>query len=995
MKACYKVILLIGLACTAYSMADAQVYVGGTLTANTTWSSNQNPYIVVQNVIVPEGITLTILPGVILKFQQDSCIKVYGILIAQGTETNNILFTWNSTGFRWSGIKLFNAYTQLDDQGNYLSGTIISYCRLEGTSFSISIEDRSRVLIEKCELDNSSIGIYLKNSSNNIIRNCTIANSDFGIFIPSKDVSSFNRFSGNIFQDNSNVGFFMNNNEGHATNNIIIGNQFDNNPFGLYIGNDGLADKGNTIVRNNIISNSSISGLRLYQDSTEISENIFYDNFNGISVMASNYSRIENNLLFLNEEWGVIVTGDAGNNFIEANNIYGNMGGVLLTGQNGDSSHYNSIIRNAIHDNHGIAIRIEAAPQSRIQYNNFYSNGIENCFVNLTDVKIHAEYNWWGTTDTLLINKQIFDVFDNPTRGHVIYKPFAELPGYDPPISAPLNVVKRLIGNKVEVSWIPNQETDLAGYRFYFNYLSPYAFSDNVDVQNTTQYLIIGTSVFDTIAVTAYDSLADGNSDQLEGHESAFAYAIFGPYAGADTTICNDNAFEVSGATAFNYSSLSWTTSGDGVFSNNVALHPEYTPGMQDKANGQVTLTLTIHSEGIQITDEIQLILLPKPVAEAGSDATIVQDSAFYLAEGQASYFNSLHWTTSGDGLFDNENALKPNYYPGLSDINAGQVTLTLNVLSVCGSVSDYLTLNILPSYSISGKVHAGNMLMHQGALSLLSKSGNGYQKKRSGQIQPDGTFHIGTLTGDSLLIYITPDPVEYPDYMPTYYVGQLNWKDAFLLPLYANTHDLDIYLMPRHIFLPAGVGSISGICTSGGRSDIIPFADAQNLTIFLLDGKGRNNLGYAISSVDGTFVFPDLPYGDYYLQAEKAGFESLSSPLIQINPSFPDISGVQISLVPRKITIAYELPANHEKSEMSIYPNPASDYLHVTLPENILITCYSISDATGRLLSGFSDKVPSNGTSFEIDINSLEKGYYILNINDQASSYHCRFLKL
>jgi parallel beta-helix repeat protein len=999
MKALYKVILIIVIACAAKYKADAQVFVSDTLTSNTTWYSNQNPYIVVQDLIVPKGITLTIMPGVMVKSQVETSIKVYGTLVAMGTLTAPILFTENSVGpdiQRWSGIKLLKSQTLLDGQGNYVSGTIISNARIEGTTYSITIDDSSSVLIEKCEIDNSSFGIYLSNSNNNIIRNCSISNSNFGIFIPMYDHSSYNLFSGNLIHDNSNVGLFINNNAGLATHNIIEGNQFDRNPIGLYIGNNGHTDAGHNIVRNNVITNSSICGLQLYQDSTEVSENLFYSNFEGVSILKSKFSKVLNNLIFHNQEWGIVISGPGGYNTVEFNNIYDNLGAVLLSGENGDSSHYNSIVRNSIHNNQKTAVRIETAPQAGIQFNNIFNNGTDSVFVNQTRAKIHAEYNWWGTVDTTLINKQIYDIFDDQGKGLVIYKPFAGAPGSTPPISAPRNVVKKLVGGQVEVSWIPNLENDLKGYRVYYNYVSPFEFADYIDVNKATHYLLDGVSVFDTIAVTAYDSQADGSKDQFEGHESDFSYALLGPYAGADTAICYNNSFLVSGSNAFEYSSLIWTTSGDGLFSDVNVIHPVYIPGVQDKISGEANLTLSILNGGIQLKDEIRLILLPNPVVDAGNNSAVVQDSSFLITGSIVKYYDSLLWLTSGDGHFNYENALHAIYSPGISDIAAGQVTLTLNAFSPCGLFTDDMTLNIIPSYSISGKVHAGNSMMNRGSLSLLRKSLNGFEPLRSGQIQSDGSFRLNTLTTDEYLLYVTPDPVDFPDYLPTYYVGKLSWKEAYLLPVNANTFDLDIYLAARQIGLPKGVGSISGICTTGKGSKAVLSEDVQNLTIFLLDGQGKNILEFVASAADGTFRFPDLPYGEYILQAEKAGYESPGSSLLRITPESPDIPGVHISLTPQKNTISIELRAEEEISVIKLFPDPVSDVLHVAMPKGTIITSYAIIDAAAGHISSYSENsIKNNSSILEIDVKKLSKGFYTLIINDKDSAYHCSFLKL
>jgi hypothetical protein len=63
--------------------------------------------------------------------------------------------------------------------------------------------------------------------------------------------------------------------------------------------------------------------------------------------------------------------------------------------------------------------------------------------------------------------------------------------------------------------------------------------------------------------------------------------------AGIDTTYCvNVVSFPDAGIAA-NAASVTWTTSGDGTFSDANALNNSYTPGTGDRTTGSVTLTLT------------------------------------------------------------------------------------------------------------------------------------------------------------------------------------------------------------------------------------------------------------------------------------------------------------------------------------------------------------------------------------------------------------------
>jgi len=76
------------------------------LTENTTWSGTQ---ILEDNIIVPAGIVLTIEPGTTVMMDNGISIKVYGQLLADGTEGEPIRFTRNGIGKRWKQIIFIEA----------------------------------------------------------------------------------------------------------------------------------------------------------------------------------------------------------------------------------------------------------------------------------------------------------------------------------------------------------------------------------------------------------------------------------------------------------------------------------------------------------------------------------------------------------------------------------------------------------------------------------------------------------------------------------------------------------------------------------------------------------------------------------------------------------------------------------------------------------------------------------------------------------------------
>ncbi|MGC9079076.1 MAG: hypothetical protein ACP5I9_10040, partial [Candidatus Kapaibacteriota bacterium] len=145
---------------------------------------------------------------------------------------------------------------------------------------------------------------------------------------------------------------------------------------------------------------------------------------------------------------------------------------------------------------------------------------------------------------------------------------------------------------------------DVANYGTITNITSsPYSF--NVSPTTTTTYTI--------------NSVSDGNSCSGTGSGSA-TVTLQGPptaNAGADQNICQGSDATLSG-TATNYSTVTWTTSGDGTFANANSLNTTYTPGTNDITNGSVTLTLTANAItpcSTPATDQMTVHIEGTPVA--------------------------------------------------------------------------------------------------------------------------------------------------------------------------------------------------------------------------------------------------------------------------------------------------------------------------------------------------------------------------------------------
>ena len=179
--------------------------------------------------------------------------------------------------------------------------------------------------------------------------------------------------------------------------------------------------------------------------------------------------------------------------------------------------------------------------------------------------------------------------------------------------------------------------------------------------------------------------------------------------AGNDDVICEGSSYTINSATALNYSSLNWTSSGIGTLTNATTLAPTYTPTATDIASGSVILTLTASASAPcsgNYIDSMTLTIKHNPSADAGNDFTLCENIPFSINDASATNYTSVVWMSSGTGLLINQNTLTPTYTPSAADALAGSVQLTLVASNTpCADITDIKTLQIngVPAISAGG----------------------------------------------------------------------------------------------------------------------------------------------------------------------------------------------------------------------------------------------------------------------------------------------------
>ena len=153
--------------------AENGVEIGGMLTKDLTLYPDVH-YIVTSTLLVPDGITLTILPGTIIKFKDETGMKCEGTLIANGTPDQRIVFT--KADLALGNIPVF--------QYNYNSNRL-RYGEIHDLSLQILGN------VENCILRNNHLGNFSSNACYCVFTGNNISNISYGLLGYSNIISNY------------------------------------------------------------------------------------------------------------------------------------------------------------------------------------------------------------------------------------------------------------------------------------------------------------------------------------------------------------------------------------------------------------------------------------------------------------------------------------------------------------------------------------------------------------------------------------------------------------------------------------------------------------------------------------------------------------------------------------------------------------------------------------------------------------------------------------
>lgn len=374
---------------------NAQTNVSGAFFSNTNWTKAGSPYNVTGDVQVPAGVTLSIEPGVQIKFNGDYLILIKGCLMANGTKTSPIVF--NSGSIAGKAMIMFRSTN--------LSVSQMSNLQFTGPKYALQLEDESEYSQSPTKLS----GIL--NVKNIVLTNTAVHTKGYGT-------------TASLVLDSATVSSTLIKGVYPRSEQITIKNS---NVFNSTINSDSY--NNGIIVENSTVSSSNFTlgccGANFSILKSTVDNSTFTD-YNDYYKVTIKDSKITNSPINLpGSDYGFIISNSTlscstGTYILKCKNL--TMTSTEINGNNSATGIELFGGTNRIHKsnikNTNTAIKINTNSTLTVDSTNFDYNSVYN-IQNLSASNIFARNNWWGTTDATAIASKIYDYYDNINYGIV------------------------------------------------------------------------------------------------------------------------------------------------------------------------------------------------------------------------------------------------------------------------------------------------------------------------------------------------------------------------------------------------------------------------------------------------------------------------------------------------------------------------------------------------------------------------------------------------
>lgn len=949
-------------------------------------------YLVNNALTVTSGGALDVEAGVSIYFGQSAYLRVDGgHLQMNGTANDSIYLLCYEFSHDWAGIQLKNAVEE--------DSICFSYVDVVGALTALNASNCLNVNVNHCTFTNyyAGKGIELIDCSGFVVDSCFFNNCVSGIELKARSShSEDNHFTHSIFDKGqinievSNVGY------GYKCHNTVISdNCFQDATTAISFESvGGLSDMDAVnYITNNLISSDlpeggsgyTSYGIKVAMDSLVIRNNIFWSNDEAITMLRVCHLVIDGNTFYDND---LVLTN------------------LLASGSA-------TFTRNVISE---AKKRIVSFPSglSSMNGNNFLKyNRSTTLFANVSASDVDMRGNYWDTDNPDVIESVVLHKHDTPSLGEIHYEGYLPECVTNAPVAPPFKVKKQFINGEWLISWDGNEESDFDHYVLFYGEFDRYKFSKHTDSIFDTQ-AFLSSQLAENVAVAACDGVFDFDVYARIG-QSAYAFATYYPYAGADGDLCQpQEGFSIDDANIpYTYNRFVWRTSGTGVFSDSLALQPAYYPSEEDFDAGEVTLTLRVTSLNETKTDAMKISLHRQMTVYAGPDFYSGLDRPVALSEAWVENCDSISWHSLGDGIFDNPNLLNPVYTLGEQDKLLRFMDLVLEAWSFCGYATDTVHYDLYEEFAMEGVTWANGL--ECAGVQVLAVGVNDNNPFFSGFYRTvsdeNGQFRFGSLLPDTYILYAFPDTLDL-NHSGVYYLGDFQWNESNMIEVDGDVFDVDLALPGMQQGFAVGEGRIGGVfdfpetdfravafyCQSWLREPgDVEFCNGglSNVGVLLLDATKQRILGFTLTNERGAFIFNNLPFGTYHVMADVPRYGRGMCEEISLLPNNPVVNDLHLYINNRGEVAMRPNDPNSIERLLSVYPNPTDGLLTISGLQSLDDYTIAISDVLGNVVKIVAPVKSDMLGETQIEVGDLPQGMYVLSVTNISGSQMVKFVKM
>ncbi|HNY02856.1 MAG TPA: PKD domain-containing protein [Bacteroidales bacterium] len=503
-------------------------------------------------------------------------------------------------------------------------------------------------------------------------------------------------------------------------------------------------------------------------------------------------------------------------------------------------------------------------------------------------------------------------------------------------------------------------------YAWNWNFGDPASGASNFSTLQNASHTFSAAGTY-SVCLTIYgaDSCQDMTCQTLTINVTPNCQAAFTYYA--DST-GSDYIYHFIDQSIGNISYWSWNF-GDGSTSteqNPVHIFPA--PGYY-----LVTLTVSSANQGCSSTKSDTIYVgggLPCQAAFVFNINPITGNRTVAFTDQSTGNPNSWLWSF-GDGTSSTEQNPVHTYQGAAVSYN---VCLTITSANSC--TSTFCETVVLPDsttyHQVYGQVFAGSFPLTSGIVVIYS-----YDTLNPNQpvvdvfpLDSNGVYYFTMVPSGAY--YILAIPFDAGTYLPTYFGNTISWAEATLVTLGEPNNPYNINLVSAGQMVPGG-GSISGQISQGRY---------QGMPTDLIDMILMNNLGQAIGftrvSESGSFSFPSLDYGTYWLRPELPGVSG-DQIMVVLSAGQPH-ADVVMTYAGNKIS-GIDSPES-VVSQWAVFPNPATDHVSLSLNLKRAVSAVAeIHNLAGQLMVSKQADLHTGSQQIDLSTAHLPSGLYTIRV--------------